>query len=318
MEIMSAMPSARSAFRLLLIAGVAIPSLLAADAAPAQRTATVETRVDRLEQEMRAVQRKVFPGGAGQLITPDVTPTPTPGIAPGSPAEAPIADLTSRVSAIEAQVARLTGQVEENQNKLSQLEAKLAQLSAPPAAPVLPTNAPSADAASPSPGASGTNGGASNPPPAAASGGQVERNLQVAAIERPSTGNAALDNYTYGFRLWDAHFYPEAQAQLQSTLDKYPNDPIASRTQNLLGRAFLDDGKPFTAVTIFYENYRKRPQGERAAESLAWTGEALIRANDLTRACVVYEQIGEEYGATMPANVRQMMLDGKARAKCGA
>jgi len=316
---MSAMPSARSAFRSLLIAGAGLSALLGAGTALAQRTPSVENRVDRLEQEMRAVQRKVFPGGAGQLVTPDVTPTPTPGIVPGTPAESPIADLTARVSAIEAQVARLTGQVEENQNKLRQLEDQVARLSGPPAAPILPTEAP------PPSGGGGRGSGSAAaapqtpaPAPAAAPGDQAARNQQVAAVERPSTGNAALDSYTYGYRLWSAHFYPEAQAQLQATLDKYPNDPIASRTQNLLGRAFLDDGKPYTAVTIFYENYRKRPQGERAAESLAWTGEALIRVNDLNRACVVYEQIGEEFGTTMPDNVRQMMMDGKARAKCGA
>ena len=316
---MSAMPSFRPMFRALLIAGVALPSLLSGSAALAQRT-TVDSRVDRLEQEMRAVQRKVFPGGAGQLVAPDVTPTPTPGISPGAPAAPPIADLAVRVSAIEAQMARLTGQLEESQNKLHQLEETVARLSAQPPAPVLPVSAaPPATGGPDAPRGSGATPPPATPRPAAvASGDQADRNQQVAAIERPSTGNAALDSYTYGFRLWNARFYPEAQAQLQATLDRYPNDPVASRTQNLLGRAFLDDGKPFTAVTTFYENYRKRPQGDRAAESLAWTGEALIRVNDLTRACVVYEQIGEEYGSTMPGNVRQMMTDGKARAKCGA
>ncbi|MFX7849661.1 hypothetical protein ABTK11_21370, partial [Acinetobacter baumannii] len=34
----------------------------------------IEGRVDRLEREMRAVQRKVFPGGAGQTIEPQITP----------------------------------------------------------------------------------------------------------------------------------------------------------------------------------------------------------------------------------------------------
>ena len=319
---MSTMPVARPALRTFLIAGAGLSALLVGEAALAQRTPTVENRVDRLEQEMRAVQRKVFPGGAGQLITPDVTPTPTPGIAPGAPAESPIADLTARVSAIEAQVAQLTGQVEENQNKLRQLEAKIAQLSAPPpaAAPVLPADTPAPPPAGSGGGSRGAGAGSPAPAaPAAASapGDQATRNQQVAAIERPSTGNAALDSYTYGYRLWAAHFYPEAQAQLQSTLDRYPNDPVASRTQNLLGRAFLDDGKPYTAVTTFYENYRKRPDGERAAESLAWTGEALIRVNDLTRACVVYDQINDQYGATMPANVRQMVTEGRTRAKCG-
>ena len=140
----------------------------------------------------------------------------------------------------------------------------------------------------------------------------------MAAVERPSTGNAALDGYTYGFRLWSAKFYPEAQAQLQSTLEKYPNDSSASRTANLLGRAYLDDKKPSMAAKVLYENYRARPKGDRAAESLAWVGESLIQLNRLKDACLAYDELADVFGATMPANVRDMMAKGRVRAKCGA
>ncbi len=68
-----------------------------------------------------------------------------------------------------------------------------------------------------------------------------------------------MDSYSYGFRLWDAKFYPEAQAQLKATVDKYGDASVASRAQNLLGRAYLDDGKPALASVAFYENYQKRP-----------------------------------------------------------
>ena len=60
--------------------GAALPSLWSAAALGQAANRTVEGRVDRLEQEMRAVQRKVFPGGAGQVLAPEVGPvTPTPG-----------------------------------------------------------------------------------------------------------------------------------------------------------------------------------------------------------------------------------------------
>src|SRR3546814_19666805 len=94
-------------------------------------------------------------------------------------------------------------------------------------------------------------------------GASEERKIAVAAIERPSTGNEADDAYTYGFRLWDAKFYPEAQAQLKATVDKYGASPVASKAANLLGRAYLDDGKPALASVAFYENYQKRPTGDR-------------------------------------------------------
>lgn len=308
----------RKAIRSLLLIGVGWLMLQGGSAA-AQRT-TIEGRVDRLEQEMRAVQRKVFPGGAGQIVSPEISPTPAaPGIAAGAPAASPIADLTARVTAIEAQLARLTGQVEEGGHRLRQLEDAFARFSAPPPTPVAATSpAPAATApVTPRATAPSQPSPARKAPPAPAGAAAAARAEQVALIERPSTGNAASDSYGYGYRLWQAKFYPEAQAQLQATVDKFGKDPIASRAQNLLGRAYLDDGKPSVAAKLLYENYRERPKGDRAAESLAWVGEALIQLNRTKDACLAYDELTEVFGASMPGNVRDMVAKGRVRAKCG-
>jgi len=200
-------------------------------------------------------------------------------------------------------------------NTACKLEEGYARLTAPPAVPAVGDGSQGAV-----PMLSTAGAAPAGPAQAGAGGNQsiVARNEQVAAIERPATGNAALDSYTYGFRLWDAKFYPEAQAQLQATVDKYGKDPIASRAQNLLGRAYLDDDKSATAAKILYENYRVRPNGDRAAESLAWVGEALIRLNRLKDACLAYDELAEKFGSGLAANVREMMTKGRVRAKCGA
>lgn len=326
----------RSQYRPQLLAMAAAIALLPAGT-PAFAQKTIEGRVDKLEKEMQAVQRKVFPGGAGQVISPDLTPQAAPAQAAGSPASAPIADLTARVNAIESQVARLTGQVEESGFKLrqleeantrlaSQLQAMQAKLDATPPAPFT-TIEPAPSAGTPSratatparPTATPTPAPAAARPAAARpSAASQARTDAVAAVERPSTGNAPLDNYTYGFRLWQAKFYPEAQVQLEDTLAKYPNDGVASRTGNLLGRAYLDDGKPTQAAKVLFENYRARPKGDRAAESLAWVGEALIQLKRPKDACLAYDELRDGFGETLPANVRDMVTKGRASAKCGA
>ncbi|EPR08414.1 hypothetical protein M527_09910, partial [Sphingobium indicum IP26] len=155
-------------------------------------------------------------------------------------------------------------------------------------------------------------------PRPAANGASEERKIAVAAIERPSTGNEADDAYTYGFRLWDAKFYPEAQAQLKATVDKYGASPVASKAANLLGRAYLDDGKPALASVAFYENYQKRPKGDRAADSLAYLGEALIQLKKPADACKVYAELEQVYGASLSNGLRGMMDKGRTRAKCTA
>jgi TolA-binding protein len=113
-----------------------------------------------------------------------------------------------------------------------------------------------------------------------------------------------------------AKFYPEAQSQLKATVDKYGTASVASRAANLLGRAYLDDGKPALASVTFYENYQKRPKGDRAADSLAWLGEALIQLKKPADACKVYAELEQVYGASLSASQRGMMDKGRAKAKC--
>ena len=45
---------------------------------------------------------------------------------------------------------------------------------------------------------------------------------------KPSTGNAPEDEYLYGYRLWAAKLYPEAETQLKKVADAYPKHRRAS------------------------------------------------------------------------------------------
>jgi TolA-binding protein len=303
-----------------VLLAIGAPAILAPAAA---QNAPVEVRVDRLEKEMRAVQRKVFP--AGTPIEAEITRPATPTVAPGSPASTPIADLTSRVGALESQLASITGQTEENSYKLRQLEEAFNKYKAEndarmaePAPVAVPTPRPSTPASSfePAPAAGQPKPAAVKPTPVAPPVASEARKAAVAAVERPDTGDAAGDAYNYGFRLWDAKFYPEAQGQLKATVEKYGTSPVASKAQNLLGRAYLDDGKPALASVAFYENYQKRPRGERAPDSLTYLGEALIQLKKPADACKVYQELEQVYGSSLSNSLRGMMTTGRTKAKC--
>ncbi|MDH2131492.1 hypothetical protein N5J77_10190 [Sphingobium yanoikuyae] len=310
----------RYAFLATTAIALAAP-LLSAVPAAAQQNPTVELRVDRLEKEMRAVQRKVFP--AGTPVEAEITRPQTPTIAPGSPTSSPVADLTARVGALESQLASITGQVEENSYKLKQLEeafnrykaeAEARAVTPVEAGPPVMRPTVATDAPAPKPAAAKP-----TTPPAKSAAAPVAsdaRKTAVAAIEKPDTGDAAGDAYSYGFRLWDAKFYPEAQAQLKATVDKYGDGSVGSRAANLLGRAYLDDGKPALASVAFYENYQKRPRGERAPDSLAYLGEALIQLKKPADACKVYAELEQVYGSTLSSGLRGMMDKGRTKAKC--
>jgi hypothetical protein len=108
----------------LMIAGIAGPGFAQSSNSSAAAV-SVPQRVDRLEREMRAVQRKVFPGGSQQFFEAEIAPAPAAGPGPGTPVGSPVADLTARVDTLERELSRLTGQAEQNAFKLRQIEDAL-------------------------------------------------------------------------------------------------------------------------------------------------------------------------------------------------
>ena len=322
--------------RSILLGGLA----LAATPALAQ-TQPIDLRVGKLEKEMRAVQRTVFPNG--NPVQPDLSPSTASATPAGTPATAPIADLTARVDGLEKQMATLTGQVEQNSYRLRQADEAIKRLEARVLTVEGPAYSPSSDAL-----------GGTKPPvgkplslnrdpadgpvqPAAATAPRAAsktttltkpasptrtdpaRKAAVAAVEIPATGDAIEDEYSYGFRLYSARFYPEAQVKLKEFVAKYPaTSKRWSYAQNLLGRAYYDDGKPALASVAFYDNYQKAPRGERAGESLYWLGQALTKLKKTTDACKVYAEFGDVFAAKAGADLRARVVKGRADARCPA
>lgn len=294
-------------FRLALMGSVAFALSTPAIA----QDANIDGRVGKLEKEMRAVQRQVFPNGAGKFIEPDIQSPNAPKSTTSS--STATADLLARVDALETQLATLTGQVEQHGNSMRGMEGRLksleAQLKAQAAAP--PPALPAAAAAS-TPVA--TKPKPAITPPAAKP--TAARTAAVAAIERPTTGDAFEDGYNYGYRLWEAKFYPEAQVTLEETITKYPKHKRASFARNLLGRAWLDDKKPATAVKVFYDNYKTDPRGERAPESLFFLGDALTDLGKTAEACEAFGELAKAYPDAASGRLAGRIASGKTRAKC--
>ena len=279
----------------------------------------VDGRVTKLEKEMKAVQRKVFPDGAGKFFEPEIKPA-TPdnsGTKPASGSE--VTDLIERVDALESQLAALTGQVEQQSNGMKAMEARLkaleAQVKTLTAEPVALADPKPMDPKPIAP-VKPANTGTPKPVVAPAASKDKARELAVAKIERPASGNAFDDSYSYGYRLWEAKFYPEAQAQLEETVKKFPGNSGLSRTRNLLGRAWLDDGRPSQAAKIFYENYKADEKGERAPESLYFLGEAFIAMDKPSDACGVFGQLVKAFPEESAGRLAARLTAGRKKAKC--
>ncbi|MDG2001707.1 MAG: hypothetical protein P8J20_00090 [Novosphingobium sp.] len=280
-------------------------------AAPALSQDTLgEARVRKMEAEIRALQRKVFPGGDGKFFQPEIKQPNNSGgtSATGQPASSAVTDLLTRMDALETRMAGLTAQIEQNSNRLAQLEASdaatasAASLAAGEgvAAPAETSVAP-ATGTTPQANLDAMTGGASKPAttttPATTSAPPAERVSGVSAVIKPETEDSADDEYTYGFRLWDAKFHPEAQQQLKLFLDKHPTHWRATWGRNLLGRAYLDDGNAREAAKWFLQNYQADKTSARAPDSLLYLGVAMKRLEDTKRACIALAEFSETYAA---------------------
>ena len=284
------------------------------------QTSGIDLRVGKLEKEMKAVQRTVFPQGVP--VQPETGAT-VPGAAAGSPATAPIADLTARVDSLEKSLAALTGQIEQAQfrnrqqdDAIKRIEARLVPEATAEPATVTP-NALAPKAATTTVVAKPSTPPTTKPP-VTATKPDAARKALIATVEIPATGDAPEDAYSYGFRLYTAKLYPEAQTKLKEFVAKYPSHRRASYAQNLLGRAYYDEGKPALASVAFYDNYQKMPKGERASESLYWLGQALFKLKKLPDACKVYAELNEVYGSKLGTDLAAKAKKGRADAKCTA
>ncbi|MDJ0641842.1 MAG: tetratricopeptide repeat protein [Erythrobacter sp.] len=320
--------AARPSTRLLAVAlGVAT---LATSPLPASaQDETSEARLRKIEAEIRALQRNVFPGGDGRFFEPQITAgdTNSGSTTAGSAASTTaVTDILARLDAIELQMQRLTAITEENANSLSLVQTRLAALESDDRAALASEDSEATDEAATDSNLAVMTGGASSDGSSrqiesgnsteSAAGPSAERLAAVQAITKPQTDDEADDEYSYGFRLWNAGFYPEARQQLSDFIEKYPSHWRATYGRNLLGRAFLDDGMAEDAARWFLRNYQADRTAPRAPDSLLYLAEAMIALDDTRRACIALAEFGETYPAIASGRLLGKYEENRGKVTC--
>lgn len=326
-------PALRLAGAMLLAAGTA--TVVTAPAPAFAQDSAADARIRKIEAEVRALQRKVFPGGDGRFFEPQIGPgdpaAPTTTTSPAAPSSTAVTDILVRLDTLEMQLRGLTARSEEQANALSQMELRLAALETAANMPIT-TTPPSAASSlpafqpAPTPAPASTLPAARPPvqtapaptpaPAASIAAPSASRLAAVQAITKPQTADAGDDEYSYGFRLWSAGFYPEARQQLTKFVEQYPSHPRISFGRNLLGRAFLDDNMPDEAARWFLRNYQANKAGDRAPDSLLYLGKAMIAKNDTRKACIALAEFGETYPLVATGRLADEYRNSLAKVKC--
>ncbi len=323
--------------RAMLKTMVCVAALAATMPVLAQDTREIERRVGKLEGELRAVQRKVFPGGDKRYFEPEFQPTDqAPAQPTGIPATTPIADLTSRVDAIERQLQTLTGQVEQANFKVRQMEEAMAKFRADTEFRLTQIEGGGAAAATPPAGAASA---AVEPapakptatpakPPATATKPATAVAKPAADTTPPATDEAAPAKagdpieaaYQAAYLSYSNQQYAKAETALADFVAKNPRHRRASHAQYWLGRTYLAQKLPAQAAKAFLDNYRNMPKGERAPDSLYWLGQSLMAMSppQPAKACEVYGELSAAYGDKLSASLKDQVAKARTTAKCAA
>jgi TolA-binding protein len=291
-----------------------VPSVAVADS---RQAPTPDQRIDRLEKQVQQVQRQVFAKGR---------PADTAGFSDDPAAtQSSVMSLDQRLDSLEKQMADLIRQSEENGNRLRSVEAGMGQLKNDEDQRIASleqriAEAAAAPAAQPAdalpPAAIGTPKGKPTPVGKVPVKSTADVPPSSSAGEALAATDPGEDAYTQGFHQWEAGQYDQAISTLKAFTAAYPRHKRTSYANNLIGRAMLDKGDARAAATALLANYRSNPGGERAADSLFYLGQALMKLGQPAQACKAYAEMDAVYGARIRPDLKKLEADGKAQAQC--
>ncbi len=248
----------------------------------AQTVDTLDRRLNNLEKEVRAVQRKVFPGANERFFEPEIAP-PAQADGFGVPAATPSTVVTDRIDALEAQLSTLTGQMEENSFKLRQLEENFTRFE---------------------------NDMKFRLETLEGSGGTL--------VDGDAPADGPKAQYDAAYQLYTSKDWAAAQGAFGEFLEANPTHELASNAGYWMGRALLQQGQPVQAVQAFLSNYQDRRDGNRAADSLLWVGKALMQIDPprTAQACQAYDRLEDEYSGKQSDEVATGLVEARLAASC--
>ena len=226
--------------------------------------------------------------------------------------QASVINLDNRIVSLERQLADILRAEEENTRRIGQLESTLQQEREASASRIAALEARLASGA-PTTASASVEPAAEKPQLAAVT--TASKPKPTAAIAS-TDADPAEEAYDTGYQLWKSGKYEAAIGALRAFSSSYPNHRRTSWANNLAGRAMLDKGEPRAAAEVLLANYRGNPKGERAADSLFYLGQSLMKLDQPSQACKAYSELEAVYGSTMRADLQKLLPDAKAQAKC--
>jgi tol-pal system protein YbgF len=307
--------------------------ILSSPALAQSAPADVAKRVDALEGQMRAVQRKVFPGGSPKYFEPEFPQGQQPGAAVNEPAPSTsaIADINVRLQALERQIAEITGRQEQSENRTKLLEEQFRKFkediefrlnAATPAATVPPATVPAPSIAPPV-------AAPTVPVPVPPKTAAVKPTVPPAPLAKPpaplppSTASVAIKPpaqsdapYQAAYAAYQAKRYDDAIAMFEDFVNKNPKHPLASNALFWQGKAYNAKKQFGLAARSHLRGYDRYRDADKAEDNLLGLAESLVAVGRSQQACEALSEHQAVY-KTASAASRAKAEGLRKAAKCG-
>jgi TolA-binding protein len=284
--------------------------LLAAPVAPAHAQVdsregiALQNEIYQLRQELKQLEDQVARGGGGGSNYRQ----PTYIAPPSAGGNDMVAQLLTRVDALEEQVRQLRGRIDETQNQLQRQNDDLGKRIDDLAFQISPQSVPSGSQPSARPQSSGA-------PPLPPAGGQGPApTALIAPPGRPpgprppelalQEGNAALAR----------HDYAAAEAAAREVLANRTS-PRAYDAQFLLAQALAGERQFPQAAVAYDDAYNRSRTGSHAQDARLGLANALIAINEKKAACDVVARMPSDFPHLRP-DVTASMTATAQRAGC--
>ncbi len=321
------------------LAVLAMP--LSATAQSSSDWRTLLDRVERLDSDLKVLQRNVY---RGDPPPPGSVPAAQPAAESGGLPSASAARLSRRLDQFENQIRRLTGQIEEIGFDVRQAMTRLDKLvedvdfrltALEQSRAAAPSPSAAAPRAAPTPGgvvadqpAPGTrtlgfvaataveqDQGEQPAAPAAAAEGTA-----VAAAPSPTpapeqTQGSPKEQYEFAKSLlWKGQIV-EAEQALSAFLSAHPNDSLAGNAQYWLGETFYVRQDFDRAARAFLEGFQKYPDSQKAPDNLLKLGKSLAAMGQSEEACVTFKELDVSFPKASPT-IKRLAAKEKKRLSC--
>jgi tol-pal system protein YbgF len=268
-----------------------------ADLVQAQDNQALIDKIDRLERDIRTMERLVYRGDVAK-------PKSTTGSSTSSGASSgggSVGDTELRMSDIEGQMRKLTGNVEEVDNRIAQLEQRfekllrdldlrLREIEQRLAGTPAPANTSAAGTTAPKTAPKTLKAPA---PAKTTTPARTSETTTAAAVQLPD--GTPEDKYNFAMNLLRTHKYDQAEGAFTAFLDQHGKDRLAGHAKYWLGETYYVRQNYDAAAKTYLTGYQEFPESAKAPDMLLKLSVTLGILGENSEACIILEELGDRF-----------------------